>query len=106
MLKVRDKLNDKGDGVPYTVIGNTTFTGISEEIKDEIRTTILDSLKYPKVDTVSYIKNGEDIPSDLTLDEDRVLDLPVLGEVNLDETSPWLLSFAMGVMDAFNPCSI
>ena len=106
MLKVRDKLNDKGDGVPYTVIGNMTFTGISEEIKDEIRTTILDNLKYPKVDIVSYIKNGEDIPSDLTLDEDRVLDLPVLGEVNLDETSPWLLSFAMGVMDAFNPCSI
>ena len=56
MMDVKDNFDDKGDGVPYTVIGNKTYTGISEEIKDSIRTDILDGIKYPKLDAVEYKK--------------------------------------------------
>lgn len=106
MMDVKDNFDDKGDGVPYTVIGNKTYTGISEEIKDSIRTDILDGIKYPKLDAVEYIKSGKEVPTNLLIDDDRMLSLPVMGEVNLDKDSSTILSFVMGVLDAFNPCSI
>ena len=106
MMDVKDNFDDKGDGVPYTVIGNKTYTGISEEIKDSIRTDILDGIKYPKLDAVEYIKSGKEVPTNLLIDGDRMLSLPVMGEVNLDKDSSTILSFVMGVLDAFNPCSI
>ena len=106
MMDVKDNFDDKGDGVPYTVIGNKTYTGISEEIKDSIRTDILDGIKYPKLDSVEYIKSGKEVPTNLLIDGDRMLSLPVMGEVNLDKDSSTILSFVMGVLDAFNPCSI
>ena len=106
MMDVKNNFDDKGDGVPYTVIGNKTYTGISEEIKDSIRTDILDGIKYPKLDSVEYIKSGKEVPTNLLIDGDRMLSLPVMGEVNLDKDSSTILSFVMGVLDAFNPCSI
>lgn len=106
MMDVKDNFDDKGDGVPYTVIGNKTYIGISEEIKDSIRTDILDGIKYPKLDSVEYIKSGKEVPTNLLIDGDRMLSLPVMGEVNLDKDSSTILSFVMGVLDAFNPCSI
>ena len=106
MMDVKDNFDDKGDGVPYTVIGNKTYTGISEEIKDSIRTDILDGIKYPKLDAVEYIKSGKEVPTNLLIDGDRMLSLPVMGEVNLDKDNSTMLSFIMGVLDAFNPCSI
>ena len=106
MMDVKNNFDDKGDGVPYTVIGNKTYTGISEEIKDSIRTDILDGIKYPKLDSVEYIKSGKEVPTNLLIDGDSMLSLPVMGEVNLDKDSSTILSFVMGVLDAFNPCSI
>lgn len=106
MMDVKDNFDDKDDGVPYTVIGNKTYTGISEEIKDSIRTDILDGIKYPKLDAVEYIKSGKEVPTNLLIDGDRMFSLPVMGEVNLDKDSSTILSFVMGVLDAFNPCSI
>ena len=52
------------------------------------------------------IKSGKEVPTNLLIDGDRMLSLPVMGEVNLDKDSSTILSFVMGVLDAFNPCSI
>ena len=40
LTKFRTTLNDKDEGVPFTVIGNKTFNGFSDKIAKEIKQTI------------------------------------------------------------------
>lgn len=108
MQKVLNENNLTYAGVPFTVIGDTTFTGYNDDIGFKIKCAI----KY-------YFENDYNDIFNITLglEEERVLEktfnsnscmfnLPLLGEVNPKKVSLPLISIVIGLVDGFNPCAM
>ena len=84
--EVKEELNSKSTGIPFTIIGDEYFTGFSEVTKSKMENTIKD-----------YI--GEDVNK-------NNMKLPILGEVNAKEVSLPLVAIILGFIDGFNPCAM
>ena len=104
--KVRDKLNDNGRGVPFTVIGTTGITGYSEATEEEIKELIEKVKKNNEVDAVSYIVDGKEIPKQTKTPVKEKTKIPILGETDLTKVSLPILSAVLGLVDGFNPCAM
>lgn len=99
---VRMALNDNGDGVPFVVIGNKTFTGYNDSVAEDIKTAIFDNLKNPNVNIVELIKNGQPVPTDTSLNTDPTIHFTILGDTNVKETSAATIAVTEGMSDAIN----
>ena len=82
MMEVKDKLGDKGEGVPYTVIGLKTFNGFEEETGKEILKEIDNSLIKTPGNVVKSLQNDKKIEK---TKENNTLVMPVVGETNIKE---------------------
>lgn len=102
LSNVRTALNDKGDGVPFVVIGNKTFAGYNDSIAEDIKTTIYDNLKNPSVNTVELIKNGQPVPTNTSTNTDPTIHFTILGDTNVKETSAATIAVTEGMSDAIN----
>ena len=87
LTKVRTTLNDKGEGVPLTVIGGKVFDGFNDEIGKEIKKTILDNLKQNNINVVELVKDGKAVPTSTTLDSNPTIHFTLLGNTNVKKTS-------------------
>lgn len=85
-IKVSEKLNVNTNSIPFTIIGEKTFIGFSDTIKDNIEKTI----KH-------YI--GNDI-------EKNHMKLPLLGNINVKDASIPVIAIVLGFIDGFNPCAM
>lgn len=74
------------NSIPFNIIGEKTFVGFSDAIKENIENAIKD-----------YI--GEDINK-------NNMKLPILGEINVKNTSLPLIAIVLGFIDGFNPCAM
>ena len=83
---VIEQLNIKGHGVPLTVIGEKYFVGFSKTTKNEIIKTLDE-----------YI--------DLEVDS-NIINIPLLGDINIKEVSIPLVAIILGFIDGFNPCAM
>lgn len=116
MNKVKQEMGIDAKGVPFTVIGNTYFIGYSEPAGK----VILRALKYYEnddnyIDQVQRIKDG-------TFDKDTFIDkfseseeatkdkfiinVPILGKVNMKNVSLTTSAVVIGLVDGFNPCAM
>lgn len=86
MDTIKTQLNVNNDYVPFTVIGNKTFFGFSDTIKDKIKNQI------------DYYLEKED--------KKDVVKLPFLKEVNIKDASIPLVAIVLGLVDGFNPCAM
>lgn len=102
LSNVRTALNDDGDGIPFVVIGNKTFTGYNDSVAEDIKTAIFDNLKNPNVNIVELIKNGQPIPTDTSLNTDPTIHFTILGDTNVKETSATSIVITEGMSDAIN----
>lgn len=91
MLDVQKRLNDDASGVPYTVIGDKTFVGYSEDIGREIHKEVISNLTCGDK---THEKSG------------NTLVLPLLGRTDVESKNTIFYSFILGALDVFNPCSI
>lgn len=84
--EVKSKFKDTHMGVPYTVIGDKTFSGYSSVISEEIEDLLLE---YNGGDKKGFEKK-----------------LPFLGKVDIRRVSLPLISVILGFIDGFNPCAM
>lgn len=102
LTKVRTTLNDKEEGVPFTVIGNKTFNGFSDKIAKEIKQTIFNNLKQNSLNITELIKEGKPVPTDINTNENQALHFTLLGNTNVKETSSATIATTEGLADAIN----
>ena len=102
LSNVRTALNNTDEGVPFVVIGNKSFAGYTDSIAEDIKTTIFDNLKNPKVNIVELIKNGEPVPTNTSTNTDPTIHFTILGDTNVKETSAATIAATEGMSDAIN----
>ncbi len=86
METVKKIYNENNDGVPFTVIGEKSYTGYSKSIGSLIEGRI----KY-----YSELKN-----------KSQEIDIPFLGTIDMKEVSIPLVAVILGLIDGFNPCAM
>ncbi len=84
--EVKSRFNDKHMGVPYTIIGDKTFSGYSSVISEEIEDLLLE---YEGVNKKDFEKK-----------------IPLLGKIDIRRVSLPLISVILGFIDGFNPCAM
>lgn len=109
-LEVTETFNRDNLAYPYIIIGGKDLQGLYE-IKSDIDKVInyyLDNPDYS--DIVEKIKNDEVIfPSDFLVEDfdgNRIVTLPIIGEIELASFSLLLGAIFIGLIDGFNPCAM
>ncbi len=122
LAEVAELLNTRVDGVPFTVIGNQSFSGYSESTSpDKISERIeychtnncpdsLVKLFTPDSDNmvINEVADQQIETTNLNESEDtkKFINVPVLGEIDALNFSLPLITIVMGVLDGFNPCAL
>ena len=114
MQKVAEKIDVDAGGIPFLIIGDKEFVGYSEGTTDtEIESRIKYCLGNSCPDSVNSIINpskNDDPKTNKTNNPDsnqkKIIELPIIGEINALSFSLPLLTVFMGALDGFNPCAM
>lgn len=118
LSKVSEMFNINVTGVPFTVIGEKTFFGYSEEnSKKKFIGTIEYYSSHGYTDKVGeYLENKlptYDINNnDMSVDEyikdygEYNFDIPIVGEVSTKDMALPIIAIVMGFIDGINPCAM
>jgi cytochrome c biogenesis protein CcdA/glutaredoxin len=101
-----EALGFEPQGVPTTIIGKQIWVGFREEYKTEIeaaiQTCMTNQCEYDPGKEV--FSPEEEIAAELP--SEHVIQLPLLGAVDLNQQSLFSSSAMIGFVDGFNPCSL
>lgn len=110
MDEVKEALDKNNQYVPFTVIGENSFTGFNSSFEKAIENAVKECSENSCVDIVSKVKSGETINKEKLKEEVSNKDsnkiLPFLGEVDIKNISLPLISIILGLVDGFNPCAM
>ncbi len=123
MSKVSKTLGVTANGVPFFVLGDKTFVGFSENITPkEIESRINECLVNtcpdsvlvflsPKKDTTEtkiepVLKIQEDAKIEIETENEKMIDVPILGQVDAYDFSLPVITLVLGLLDGFNPCAM
>jgi len=106
LKEVKKTLEDYNNYVPYTVIGEYSIAGFSENTKSSIRKYLDYCSENECEDVVDKVINNEDIKIEKEEIKEEEFTLPILGEINAKSVSLPLLSVVIGFIDGFNPCAM
>ena len=118
MQQVADALKVNASGVPFLIIGDKEFIGFSEGVTDKnIEDRIKECSSNTCPDTVSQVVNGSSStqpkPKPTTQPKkpqakptQKIIKLPVIGEIDALNYSLPALTIVIGIMDGFNPCAM
>ncbi|MGI6373969.1 MAG: glutaredoxin family protein [Patescibacteria group bacterium] len=125
LQKVAQELGIRVDGVPLFIVGDQHFVGYTEGVTSrEIEERVAECLKLGCFDSIARILETESelpdkepiSPPAQSLDqeesqshkqtEEKLIKLPVLGEVNALSFSLPVLTIIIGALDGFNPCAM
>ena len=98
LKKVRDKMNDKGQGVPFTVIGDDSITGYKDNTSSEIQALVNKNLKENKTNVVNTVLHDEKMKT-VTNDE---LIIPVIGNINVKKVPLFVQTIFLALADVIN----
>ncbi len=109
LTKVRNLLKNDKNEVPFTVIGEYTYTGFNFINKAQIEERIKYYNENDYCDAVgAYLGltescGGIEKPSD---EDIKPVDLGIFGKVDLKNVSLPIISVIIGFVDGFNPCAM
>lgn len=108
MDQVKSKLGKNNPYVPFTVIGETSFTGFNSTFEKAIEEAIKTCEKNKCIDIVSLVQNGEEEQPEFSKDKNKIttMTLPFLGEIEIKNVSLPLIAIVLGLVDGFNPCAM
>lgn len=120
LSSVASILGVRVDGVPFTVIGDKSFSGYSEVISpDQISERIeycynnncpdsLAKLFEPESNNIvaDNVIGKQTISDSDKVEDKRFINVPGLGEIDAVNFSLPLITVVMGVLDGFNPCAL
>ena len=89
MEKAKEIFDFSGPGVPFTVIGDKYYSGFSDSIGTMMENTINDYLN-----------------TEINDDFNKKIDIPILGKVNIKNSSLGIIAIVLGFVDGFNPCAM
>ena len=88
-------------GVPTTVIGKKLFIGYNEQTEKAIEKAVAECVKQGCADALAFNR-----PSAQHAQEgQKVVKVPLLGELDPAKVSLPLLTVVIGALDSFNPCA-
>ena len=102
LTKVRQTLNNKDEGVPFTVVGTKYFEGYNDNIAKEIKQTVLNNFDKKDINITELIKEGKQVPTSQTTSQNPTMHFTLLGETNVKKTSPLAITTTEGIADAIN----
>ncbi len=102
LTKVRQTLNNKDEGVPFTVVGTKYFEGYNDNIAKEIKQTVLNNFDKKDINITELIKEGKQVPTSQTTSQNPTIHFTLLGETNVKKTSPLAITTTEGIADAIN----
>lgn len=107
MEKVKESFEiEATSSVPFTVIGDQVFSGYSDNIALQIKQAIKKCHKEKCENQVGKIASGINIEVEEQSDLPDIVDLPILGIVNVKDVSLPLIAVVIGFVDGFNPCAM
>lgn len=93
MLSIKKLMEKNPDyGVPFTVIGDNAYSGYSDATGRKMEANLKEYLEIEDEEGSIVDESKEDIP--------------LLGEVDVRETSILLITIILGFIDGFNPCAM
>lgn len=111
LANLGQKLSVDIPGVPFTVIGNDYFVGyLSDKTTGEQIRAAIESKDNIGVDLVTGLTNESSIASDSKSNNStvssQIINIPLLGDVDLKKFSLPILTLVVGLLDGFNPCAM
>ena len=104
---VRDNLKIDNSYVPLTVVGSDYLIGFNDETKNQIIDMIESYQEEKHCDMVNDLDNKDCKKiNDGIYSESEIKNIPILGNVNVKETSLFLVAMVIGFVDGFNPCAM
>ncbi len=116
--KVSELMGDRVTGVPYTIIGSTSYFGYGDDSKEKFKATIDYYSEYGYKDKVGESIGNIELPTYEVKDDvidvsDYIKDktsykisLPLIGKVELKNLTLPLITLIIGLVDGFNPCAM
>ena len=111
--KISKYLDVNVTGVPYTVINNTAIVGFGEGMtEDTLLYHIKKARKRSFVDKAGMelgVVEKEETNNNSNKEEDdnnTIINIPIIGELNLKNVSLPIVSILIGLIDGFNPCAM
>lgn len=92
LMETADRMGFEAAGVPVTIVGEQVWVGFSEAIATEIEAAVDSALAGASPPTE---------PSNTT-----VVDVPLIGSVDISSTSLVVATLVIGFVDGVNPCSL
>jgi uncharacterized membrane protein YidH (DUF202 family) len=109
-LQVRTAFGDDTAGTPYTVVGGIAFTGYSTQLLRDLETVVVRYSTGDYVDVVAKIAAGiTPDPGDFDefgYEEGDVIEIPIIGEIAIEDLSLGIATVVIGFVDGFNPCAM
>jgi len=110
METYKQKLDVSGKGVPFTVVGEDYLYGYMESyneklenmIRKELGLELLNSSENNNEKPKEEMENKEEEKPEEKTEET----LPLLGKIDVKNTSLVLISIVLGLVDGFNPCAM
>ena len=110
METYKQKLDVSGKGVPFTVVGEDYLYGYMESYNEKLENMIRKELGLELLN--SSENNNEEPKEEMENKEEEKFEekteetLPLLGKVDVKNTSLVLISIVLGLVDGFNPCAM
>ena len=108
--KVHEILNDKSNGIPYLIIGESVISGFDKDLTPErIRNAVeyYSNVNYKdKVGIYLGVVSENESGKEETKYEDTKVKIPLLGTKEAKDVSIGLSAILIGVVDGFNPCAM
>lgn len=111
MQQVAKQLQVDSSGVPFTIIGDQPFVGYSAAIDNQIKQQINYCHEQSCKNLISQSADGW-VTVDQSHDPDDSrsstthIQLPLLGEINIQNLPVPILTVLIGLIDGFNPCAM
>ena len=108
--KVIKKIGE-GANTPITIIGSKVIVGYNDDKKSEIERSFKEYHKYDSYcDIVTTKKSKKECEKENKKIDEKILSdyhtFPIIGEVNVKNTSLLLIAAIIGLVDGFNPCAM
>jgi glutaredoxin len=97
MERVADELGVRADAVPLIVVGTQTWSGFNGAIGRSIEAVVLERR--------DYVRSPDEVPAPGE-SSSAVIDVPLVGDMDLTGRSTLLATVLIALVDGFNPCSL
>ncbi|MFP4512280.1 MAG: thioredoxin [Acidimicrobiales bacterium] len=98
MERAADELGVRADAVPFIVVGNQSWTGFNGAIGRSIEEAALELR--------DDVRPPEEVPAPEGPSSSSVVDVPLVGDMDLSGRSTLLATVLIALVDGFNPCSL